>query len=247
MGIRKKTLLGFVCLVVMLAFSGTISLIELNQMGQQTTKILETSSHTLELSKGMLDAVQEQNSYLLSMIASQSTGFDQGFIDASNEFEKRLREASELETDPEELKLIYDAKKDYYKLVSDFFDEHVTTDVNWFINTYRTSYRALTGAIKNYMTNSQHILLDRATQLKSNAYRAMMPGIITLLTAIVMVLMFAFLLDLYYTRPFMKINTGLNNYLKLKLPFNVTTEGKDEISQIKNNIEQLIALLKEKK
>ena len=45
----------------------------------------------------------------------------------------------------------------------------------------------------------------------------------------------------------LKITEGLHNYLNSKIPFKITMEGRDEVHKLKEYIEALIGLLKNKK
>ncbi|MCD8072577.1 MAG: hypothetical protein LUE10_05300 [Alistipes sp.] len=232
--------MGFLCLGLMLMFSGLVSFFELNRLGRSTRELLETSSQNMELSKRMLDAVQEQNTSLLQAIVLDQPAFDESYTDAQQEFESALGESSRISGQRYELEGIYQAKEIYSQLVSYYFDDTKNTDIGWFVDMYKTAYTELTAAIKNYMVLSQSSLLSNATHLRSNAYRAMMPGIITLCVAILMALVFYYLIDLYYTRPLIGIDRGLKGYIANKTPFRVKTEGRDEINAIRENIESLI-------
>ena len=97
------------------------------------------------------------------------------------------------------------------------------------------------------MVSSQSVMDAKTAQLESNAYRAIMPGIIALAIAIIIIVMFSYFIDLYYVRPVLKITEGLHNYLNSKIPFKITMEGRDEVRKLKEYIEALIGLLKNKK
>ncbi|MCD7969816.1 MAG: hypothetical protein LUF87_05630 [Alistipes sp.] len=238
-GIRKKISVGFLCLGLMLMFSGAVSFFELNRLGRSTRELLETSSRNMELSKRMLDAVQEQNASLLEAIVLERPGFERNFNRAGEEFQSALDESVTL-GEQYELDGIYEASGNYERLVANYFDDTMNTDIEWFVQMYKTTYSELTDAIKNYMVSSQHYLLTNTGHLRSNTYRAMMPGIITLCVAILMVLVFYYMLELYYTRPLVGIDRGLKGYIAGKAPFRVKTEGHDEINAIRENIETLI-------
>lgn len=245
-GIRKKINVGFLILIVLLMFSGMVSLFELARLSKRTQAIFESSYYNLELSKRMLDAVEQQNSSLLQMIVLEQTGYDSSYVEGGRKFDTALKEAADIEQIQTELDSIVVARDLYRNLVHLFFDEHYNTDVTWFLGMYKTSYNSLTTAIKEYMTNSQYSLVSRATQLENNAYRAIMPGIITLVVAIIIVLVFMFMIDFYYTRPVVKIQKALDNYLKHNIPFKVKSEGSDEIAALRDSIEGLVSALKTK-
>lgn len=244
--IRKKIKVGFLVLVGLLLFSGMVSLFELTRLSKRTRSLLESSYYNLELSKRMLDAVEQQNSSLLQMILFQESEYDSLYVAGSHEFDTALTEAAEIEQVQTELDSIVVARDRYRALVHRFFDEHHNTDVVWFLGMYKTTYNRLTTSIKEYMTNSQYSLVSRATQLENNAYRAIMPGIITLVVAIVIALIFMFMIDFYYTRPIVKLQKGLDGYLRHNVPFRVRTGGSDEVGRLEDSIEALVSVKKNK-
>ena len=54
-GIRKRVTIGFLSIVVLLFFSGLVSLFELNHMSADIESILDGNRRSLELSENMLD------------------------------------------------------------------------------------------------------------------------------------------------------------------------------------------------
>ncbi|MDL2320160.1 MCP four helix bundle domain-containing protein [Alistipes sp. OttesenSCG-928-B03] len=246
-GIRKKINTGFVVLIVMLLFSGVVAFFELGRLSRRTEALLDSSTLNIELSKRMLDAVEQQNSSLLQMIVLQRTEYDSLFLDGARRFDAALAEAAAIDEIQTDLDSIVMARDRYRSLVSDFFNDQMNTDVAWFVGMYKTTYNQLTTAIKEYMTGSQFSLVSRASQLENNAYRAIMPGIITLVAAILIILIFMFLIELYFTRPVVKTEQALRGYLKHGIPFRVTVEGRDEVAMLKDDIEDLITAHKAKK
>ena len=70
MGIRQKIRLGFFALGLLLFFSGLMSYFELNKLSNSTRNMLDASLKNMELSKEMLDAVQDQNTALLQIMVT---------------------------------------------------------------------------------------------------------------------------------------------------------------------------------
>ncbi|MBE5033019.1 CHASE3 domain-containing protein [Gallalistipes aquisgranensis] len=247
MGIRKKIMIGFLSLAALLFFAGMVSLVELLRLSKTTQILLDSSTRNIELSRQMLDAVQDQNTALLQMVVLGRNEFDSLYLSGKQKFDHALAQATVTVKDLSELDSVYNARMRYNEVVSAQLGTYRKDDMDWFVNIYKTSYYELTTAIKNYMISSQSSLGTRASQLEGNAYRATSPGIITLGVAILIVLMFFFLIDLYYIRPVLKITKGLEDYLSLKIPFNVKMEGKDEVFKLKELIESLILVVKNKK
>ena len=76
MGIRQKIRLGFFALGLLLFFSGLMSYFELNKLSNSTRNMLDASLKNMELSKEMLDAVQDQNTALLQIMVTGSAEYD---------------------------------------------------------------------------------------------------------------------------------------------------------------------------
>ena len=97
------------------------------------------------------------------------------------------------------------------------------------------------------MINSQNVMDKKAESLHSNAYRAIMPSIIALIIGIIIILIFYYFIDIYYTKPVINITEGLKGFLSNGIPFKAKVEGRDEILSLRDHIEQLIIMAKSKK
>ncbi len=250
MGIKQKIKLGFFALGLLLFFSGLVSYFELNKLSNSTLDVLDTSMKNIELSKEMLDATQDQNAAVLQMIVSGDTGFYALLSAGSTKFDSAFREAKISIRDLQEEDSIFEANAQYIEVINNFRDSCAGMDgkdMSWFVDVYSTSYYKLTTSIKNFMLSSQSSMDEKAIQLESNAYRAIRPGIIALAIAIIIIVMFFYFIDLYYIKPVLKITRGLHNYLNSKIPFNVTVEGRDEVHKLKEYIDTLVGLLRNKK
>lgn len=244
---RRKITAGFLVLILLLLFSGVVSFLELAWLTKRTEAILESSARNAELSKRMLDGVEQQNSSLLEMIALHTEHYDSLFRAGGIEFDAALEEASEMGAADTDLGGIIRERDRYRDLAAGFLNDTYDDDLRSFLGTCQSSYNDLTAAIKEYMNNSRYSMEARAIQLESNAYRAIIPAIITLVVAITIIMVFMFLIELYFTRPVIKIQKSLNNYLKHNIPFNVTVEGRDEVARLKEDIETLITAYKNKR
>ncbi len=112
---------------------------------------------------------------------------------------------------------------------------------NWYTDRFEGVYSRLTAAVKAYMTSTQSSLAPRTEQMKKNAYRAVTPVLSALLVMIAIVLMFYYFMLIYCVNPILDMNRSLANYLAFKVPFNVKSELKDEVQELKEKIDTLIA------
>ncbi len=97
------------------------------------------------------------------------------------------------------------------------------------------------------MTSTQSSLAPRAEQMKTNAYRAVTPVLISLAVMIAIVLMLYYFILVYCVRPVERMDKGLDDYLSFRMPFAVKGEFKDEMLSLREKIEALINLTKQAK
>ncbi len=245
-GIRKKINAGFMVLIVLLMFSGMVSLVELDRLSKRTQTMLESSYTHLDLSKRMLDAVERQNSSLLHAVMFGQAGSDSTFTAAGRDFDEALRGVSEIEDIEAVFDSIVVARDRFREHAPRLLDEEAKADIELLLADYKAIYQSLTRAIKEYMTASQHSIISRTAQLEHNAYRAIMPGVITLVVAIIIVLVFMFMIDFYFTRPVVRIQKGLENSLRHNIPFRIKTEGNDEVAALGDSVDKVMSILRKK-
>ncbi len=239
-------MLGFLCLGAMLAFSGMISMFQLGKLSNNTQNLLNSTLENMAVSKRMLDAAQMQNTSLLHIIVLRHNELDETFTSARAELEAALTDASVMTSNSTSLDSIYRARDNYYRLIDDFFMKPGEKDVEWFMSMYGSSYLTLTNAIKDYMVESQRTMLSEAEALEKYAYMAIMPGVLTLCVALLIVIIFAFMIDIYYIKPIQRMTRGLDAMLKHKFPYNVEVDGDDEIARLNGQLKELAALARDK-
>ena len=229
MGIRKKIMLGFTALCILLFFAGVVSVFEFERLSRNTQTILEVNTQNIEYSKQMLDAVQDQNIVLLQIAAFNS------IVELNG---KKLPEIDS----------IYIADTIYNSIVNRaVFEAKDSSDINWFTDVYSTKYSAIVRAIKNFMISTQSRMAVDTSQLESNAYRAVMPGIIALAVAILLTLVFARLVDMYYLKPIIQIKKSLQRWLSQRIQYNVTVDGDSEMAKLNELIKELILMSKNRR
>lgn len=237
-------MLGFGLLTFLLFFAGMVSLFELNRLNKTTKRLLEGSSQSMDISRRMLDAVQDQNTALLQMVLTDARTIDPLFVKGQKEFLAAYADAYRTTGSPTKLEAIGLASDRYNSILNT--GEVGRYDETWFLSVYKTSYYELTAAIKDYMNSSHQTLLSRAEHMEGNAYRLITPSVIAIGAAMAMILMLFFFLDIYFIKPLTNITKSLESYLIMKVPFKVKIEGKDEVLKLKEMIESLIQQIKNK-
>lgn len=107
-------------------------------------------------------------------------------------------------------------------------------------------YTRLTAAIRTYMTSTQSSLAPSTEQLKKNAYRSVMPVLVSLIVMIAIVLMLYYFMLLYCVNPILRINRSLGDFLQFRIPYRPKkADFQDELGEMNEKIETIISLSKQ--
>ena len=232
----------------LLFLAGIISYFELARLNDIIQKIVDVGAKSVVLSNEMLDVISNQDNVVLKYINDSDTA---AFVRNSNIYMDNLnnigKQVEEGFPQNEGLEKLLKEKNDYIDTIRNFEKGREQSPVDWYFVAYKESYSAFVVTVKNFMRSTQQNVVEETAKMKNNAYRAIMQGIVALATAIVIIIVFFLLIDMYYIKPVVQITKGLKNYLTMRVPFNVQVAGKDEVFMLKEYIEQLLLRLKVKK
>ncbi len=269
-GMRKKVTAGFLSIVCLLFFSGMVSLLELSSLSRDTGEILKANERNIELAKEMLDAAHEQNVALIHLSVFGDRSYDSLCRAGMDRLERTLEIAQSEALEKSFLDSLAFATTELRVLTDSYLafgagsaidafpapetsaaPDSLTTNCHdslggkWYDDEYEALYVRLTSAIKSYMTSTQSSLAPRTEQMKKNAYRAVTPVLISLVVMIAIVLMLFYFMSIYCVNPILRMNKGLGDYLSFRIPFVVKADCKDEVLELKEKIETLIAQAKQ--
>ena len=273
-GIRKRVLVSFLSVVVLLFFAGLVSLFELRRVSSDTEEILRASERNLGLAKDMLDAAARQNKAVVHSIVFRQRDYDTVLMGSIAEMARTLEVVRREAVEQAYLDTLSASAMNVQRLTQEFLRlqaQRVASEASgrlelrggedslsmksvemdfdgarWYAEAYSKAYDKLTGSIKNYMISTQSSLAPRTEQLKRNAYRAVTPVLISLVM-IAIVLMLYYFVSAYLVRPVLAMNKSLGDYLRFGLPFRIKAEVKDEVAELKDRIDDVIQLARKTK
>lgn len=240
--IRKKISRGFWAVSIVLVCAMAINIFELKRLGSDADQIIDEEARHTEYATQMLNALQKQNRAILNMIILGEDAQTEEYEDGVVEFNATIDKALEQSPNNSALKKIQKANQRYSSTIQQHSAEMTIEDNKaWFMNTYIESYYALDGAIKSYMVTPQKNTSSKQTStLEDDIYKTVTPSVLTLIVAFIILVMFYYFIDTYYTKPVRNISRSLDNYLKSKVPYQVKIEEKSELSLLNDNIAELI-------
>lgn len=246
--------IGFLSIVTLLFISGMISLFELGHLSTDAESILNNSRRNMELGKEMLLALQDHDRAVsrIAVLGERDSRYDSICLNSISRLETSLLAAYDtskgnvyldsLTTSVSGLRVMTGGL-----LASKPDSLNVVPAAVWYDTTYDAEISKIRDQVNGYMTYTYNRLAPRAEQLSHNAYRAVTPVLISLLVMIAIVLMLFYFITIYCVNPILGINKSLLDYLTFKLPFTVKAECRDELQDLKENIETLINTSKQNK
>ena len=85
-----------------------------------------------------------------------------------------------------------------------------------------------------------------ASELKEQAHRAIMPGIVAIISALIFLVMFNFFIGLILVRPIKKIINSVKGYHLHSQGFSAEISNHDELKELEIEIQNLISRIHQK-
>ncbi|MDE6139701.1 MAG: hypothetical protein K2F95_01985 [Alistipes sp.] len=245
---RKRMFVGFLSIILLLFFSGMVSLFELGRVSNDTEEILLASKSNVELAGEMISALNEQNDAMICMSVIGDSS--ESYRDACKRSIERLANAVRLADgrvdDNSAVDSLVMRSNILNAMVTDYLDGNLMltdeySSQDWYVDSYKDEYLNVASHITSYMTGAQSTLGPEVNRLSRTAYRAVTPVFISLVVMLVVVLMFYYFLSVYYIRPILRMNKSLGDYLTFKVPFDVGITLRDELVELKERIMALVS------
>ena len=119
-------------------------------------------------------------------------------------------------------------------------DNQKEETINWYNDIIHRSFLEVKYDINELMTLNQNGMYSIASLLKEKSHRALMPGIVTIIAALVFSLLLNFFISRYFVSPIVQLVEAIKNYNPPGKSLDVDIRSKDEIKVLENEIGALI-------
>ena len=252
-GLRKRTSIGFISIATLLFFSGMVSLFELRNLSTDAEIILDHSHRNMTLAKNMLTALHAQSRAVMDIILLDEAKGDSLCRENITLFNDALTAAYEISKHgAAHLDSLTVTVSELNRMTNEMLVSRTDTlsvqyDRLWYDEIYQPITEKVAVQIQDYMSATHEGLTPRAEQLSHNAYRAVMPVLISLAVMIAIVLMLYYFITIYCVNPILALRKSLADWLAFRLPFAPKSECRDELLELKEEIESLINMSKQNK
>lgn len=248
MGIRIKIISGFLVLALMLLTAGLWSIYELNSIGSSVEKILDENYQSIHAAKIMKEALEREDSAILLLLLGK---WDEGrsILNAADslfnvklEFALKNCTIAGEEEHLDEIKLKYTNFKKLWE--RPIVDTNREGNINWYFSEVHHVFLSAKDAVNKLINLNDTMMYETASELKNRSQRAIIPGIVAIVSALLFTLIFSYLINYYIVSPIIKITDRTNKFKEKRVPFEVDIETKDEIFNLAEAIEHLCVSLK---
>lgn len=244
MGLRLKILFGFLILVVMLIIAGIWSIYELKIVGSSVQKLLDDNYMSINAAKRMIMALEREDSAVLLLLSGNWKEGRSILESGDEEFMEGLKKAKENVTIPGEktyvdkIELRYNDYKNLW--IRPIVGTRHERNLDWYFKNVHSVFLEVKDAVEDLMTLNDQTMYKMASELKNRAHRAVMPGIVAILSAMIFVIIFNYFINYYLVGPIVKMTKGIRKFLDIREPFQVQVETRDELSDMANSIRELL-------
>jgi methyl-accepting chemotaxis protein len=231
-------------LIAILAVAGIISIIEFKWLSNSVHGLIQDNYKSIEASKTMIGAVEREDSgILLLMLGEWETG--KMIIDSADIiFLAALETAKNNITEPGEERYIENIESTYStfkeKWGRPIADIYKDGDISWYNNDIHQSFLNTRNAIERLMTLNQTALYNEASELKEKSKRAIMPGIVSIISALILSALLNFFITRYFVRPISELAEAVNDYQIGQNKLRSDIRSDDEIKKLETAINDLI-------
>lgn len=247
MGMKIKILSGFLLLSFMLAIAGAWSIYELRSTGSSVHALLDDNYRSIHASEDMNDALERQDSAILLLLLGKWEEGRTMLFKADSLFNEKLEFAYSNITLPGE-KVLLDSIKTKYAEYKNLWERPIVNtphegNIEWYFVTVHHKFLSVKKSIEKLNNLNYNAMYRTSTSLQKRSDRAIMPGLIAIIAALVFTIIFNYFVHYYIVNPIIKITDRIKRFMMNKTPYDVTIESNDEIRHLSESISQLCELV----
>ncbi len=246
MRLKIKILSGFFILVLMLAIAGIWSITELSTLGSSVKKLIDENYKSINASKMMLEALERQDSGILLLLLEKTDAGNKIITSGDSLFKSGFEIASNNVTVENEQNIINEIKSRYENFSSILRNPGIISEnkINWYFSSPHKYFNEVKNSVNNLMSLNDRTMFNSATELENRASRAVMPGLVSIIAAIVFSLIFTYFISYYFTNPVIRITNSVREFVNRSVPYRVNIESHDEIRELSQSIETLCQIIR---
>ncbi len=228
-------------LVFMLLIAGVMSIWELNKMNDSFRDVIDNNYQSIEHALNVIDALEREDSGILMVYLGKNDEGSRLIHAADSTVARSMIEIKKNATEKGEESVIRNIEleyKTYSALLDSIISKKSTEEIEYlslhdqFMNTKKE--------VILLMELNQAGMYSKASKMHERLYQTMMPGIVSIILAIVFALLLNFFISRYFVEPLHRLITATQSYRPPQLNLNVDIKSEDELRTLQFEINNLI-------
>ncbi len=239
MKLRYKILSGFAILAIMLFVAGVWSIFQVKYFGESLEEIIGSRYEKIGFAKSINELLERNDRQALLSFLENSGDFN--FADFGRDFLSVLTEIEKYEITDEEKTLLNQitAKyKEYVKIWNIDNGSLGTTSekLKWYKENVKPLFDNVQDKINKLIEINQAKLISTAQEIKDRTRRAIIPGVVAIIAAIVFTLLFNYFVNQYMIKPIITLKKQVDDFISKGIPLTFRPITDDEIARLTESI-----------
>jgi methyl-accepting chemotaxis protein len=248
MSLRYKILSGFLILAIMLGTAGGVSIVEFNKISHSVQSLLDDNYKSISAAKNMIEALEREDSGVLILMSGEWEKGRSTLKTADDDFTAAFSVAKNNITVSGEQACISAIDQTYGRFKALWERPIVDTgrqgNLSWYFTQAHPAFLDAKTVVNQLMTLNDRAMYLTASELKARAGRAIMPGIVAIVSALIFAVIFNFFINLYVIRPILKLISAIRDFMKTGEMIRFQVDTRDEIYKLTESIRELLAFVK---
>ncbi len=244
MSLKVKILASFLLLSLMMLISGIFSIYELSFVNDKVEDILKDNYQSLQYANRMLESIEKENSAVLLLMHDQWQKANLILKQSDSSFLLALAGAQQNITEKKEGTTVADIKIQYaaFKKIwqQPISETSKANNLVWYYSSVYNRYIDLKHHIKMMIKINQKTMFSEAQYIKERRRRAILPGIIAIISSIIFSFLFSFFISTYTINPLKRIISKIQFFHKNENIFDADIKTNDELKELEQAIQNLI-------
>lgn len=250
LGIKAKVLYGCLVIGIALFFAGTVSIFEYARTNRYVTSVITDNINSISTSSELLHMTDQYNAELMYNLVISNSADSVGNFSAfrENGYSIALENLRDRFSDPREVAAADSVVYAYvaYMQVASEAEEiwNYSYDVRseWFFNRLQPVHQELRRYLMQLTQVCQNTLTENTENLQAGYYRGLMPGVVSGLFGIVLVMFLNYYLRYYLINPLLRITTGIKRFKQFGRSYDVRVETEDEMAELNEVVKDIVDL-----
>ncbi|MCR5708903.1 MAG: MCP four helix bundle domain-containing protein [Bacteroidales bacterium] len=247
LGIKRKVLLGCIVLALILFFSSLISIFEFTKMNRYVSAVIADNIRSINTARELLNVSEQYNISLMNSLVIEGTERPEEvpLIEDENlisSFENLSRSFVTPEERAAADSVLY-AYAAYMQVVVEagqMWQNDYAARQHWFFNRLQPVYLKFRGYMMSLTSICQDSLIESSQDIREGFYRSLMPGLVSVIVGMILVLLFNYYLNYYMINPLLRVTSGIKGYRYHGLSYNVKLDSEDELEELNTAVGDIV-------